>query len=387
LNSIRKICVITGTRADFGQLSLLIKHFDSDPVFDLQIVATGMHLSPEFGMTIREVEGFGLKVDYKIETLISGDTPSSISKSTGLGLVGFADAYKVLTPDLVVVLGDRFEIFAACAAALFSRIPIVHIHGGETTVGAFDEAIRHSITKMSTLHFVSAEPYRNRVIQLGEHPDRVFSVGALGVENIRRMELLSKDALEESLNFEFGEKNLLVTFHPVTLEDHTAVEQFNELLKSLKQLKNTKVIFTKANADSDGRVINQLIDEYVSLNPENSIAFKSMGQQNYLSAMKFVDGVIGNSSSGISEAPTFKIGTINIGDRQKGRIMPESVINCKPDCNSITNAFMYLYSNVFKELLASVINPFDGGNTSEKIVQKIKNYEISDSLKKEFYDL
>ena len=344
MNPIRKICVVSGTRADFGQLSWLMKLIDLDPAFDLQTVVTGMHLSPEFGMTYREVEEFGLQIDYKIETLLSGDTPSSISKSTGLGLVGLADAYNVLNPDLVVVLGDRFEIFAACAAALFSRIPIVHIHGGETTAGAFDEALRHSITKMSTLHFVSAEPYRKRVIQLGEHPDRVFNVGALGVENIRRIELFSKEDLEEKLNFKFFKNNLLVTFHPVTLEEQSAAIQFKELLKSLEKLKNTKIIFTKANADSDGRVINQLIDEYVSLNGHNSVAFKSMGQQNYLSAMKYVNGVIGNSSSGISEAPAFKVGSVNIGDRQKGRIMPESVINCNPDSKSISKTLKYLYT-------------------------------------------
>ena len=386
-NNKKKICVITGTRAEYGLLFYLMKGIQADSDLELQIIATGMHLSPEFGLTYKEILKDGFSIDFNVEMLLSGDTPSSISKSTGLGLIGFADAFNNLDPDIIIVLGDRFEIFSACTAALFSRIPIVHIHGGETTAGAFDEALRHSITKMSTLHFVSAEPYRKRVIQLGEQPDRVFNVGALGVENIRRMELLAKEDLEEKLNFKLGEKNLLVTFHPVTLEEQTAAAQFNELLKSLKKLKNTKVIFTKANADSDGRVINKLIDEYVSLNVQNSISFKSMGQLNYLSAMKYVDGIVGNSSSGILEAPSFKIGTINIGDRQKGRLMPESVINCNPDSQSISSALELLFSNEFSSKLSNMANPLDGGNTSEMIIQEIRLFDFKGSLKKTFFDL
>ena len=383
----KKVCVITGTRAEYGLLYYLLKGIQADSDLELQIIATGMHLSPEFGLTYKEILKDGFSIDFNVEMLLSGDTPSSISKSTGLGLIGFADAFNNLDPDMIIVLGDRFEIFSACTAALFSRIPIVHFHGGETTAGAFDEALRHSITKMSTLHFVSAEPYRKRVIQLGEQPDRVFNVGALGVENIRRMELLAKENLEENLNFKFGEKNLLVTFHPVTLEERTASTQFSELLKSLKNLENTKVIFTKANADSEGRVINQLIDEYVSLDGQNSIAFKSMGQLNYLSAMKYVDGVVGNSSSGIFEAPSFKVGTINIGDRQRGRLMTESVINCNPDSQSISSALELLFSNEFSSKLSKIANPLDGGNTSEVIIQEIKRFDFNSSLKKTFFDL
>lgn len=386
-NNKRKVCVVTGTRAEYGLLFYLLKGIQADSELELQIIATGMHLSPEFGLTYKEILKDGFPIVFNVEMLISGDTPSSITKSTGLGLIGFADAFNNLNPDIIIVLGDRFEIFSACIAALFSRIPIVHIHGGETTAGAFDEALRHSITKMSTLHFVSAEPYRKRVIQLGEHPNRVFNVGAPGVENIKRMELLSKEALEERLNFKFGQKNLLVTFHPVTLEERTAADQFMELLKSLKELESTKVIFTKANADSDGRVINQMIDEHVILNGHNSIAFKSMGHINYLSAMKYVDGVVGNSSSGILEAPSFKIGTINIGDRQKGRLMPESIINCNPDSKSISNALKVLFSKEFSQQLSTVKNALDKGNTSEKIIQTIKHFDFNNILKKEFYDL
>ncbi|MBT3935424.1 MAG: UDP-N-acetylglucosamine 2-epimerase (hydrolyzing) [Bacteroidetes bacterium] len=383
----KKICVITGTRAEYGLLYWLMKGIQADNTLELQLIATGMHLSPEFGLTYMEIKQDGFPLDYKVEMLLSSDTPSSISKSTGLGLIGFADAFNLLKPDGVIALGDRYEIFAACTAAFFARIPIVHIHGGETTAGAFDEALRHSITKMATLHFVAAEQYRKRVIQLGEHQDRVFNVGALGVENIKRMNLLQKEELEEILKFRFGEKTLLVTFHPVTLEQDSSCNQFNELLTCLDKLENTKIIFTKANADTDGRIINIMIDEYVNGNEKNSIAFTSMGQLNYLSSMKYVDAVVGNSSSGVLEAPSFKIGTINIGDRQKGRIIAKSIINCSPDRGSILKAIEKLYSADFSRDLKSLVNPIDGGIVSDKIIDKIKSIDCNQYIKKEFFDL
>lgn len=387
MNIKKKICVVTGTRAEFGLLYWLIKGIQDDADLDLQLIATGMHLSPEFGLTYREIEKAGFAIDYKIEMLLSGDTPSSISKSTGLGIIGFADAYNKLNPDLVIVLGDRFEVFAASSAALFANIPIAHIHGGETTAGAFDEALRHSITKMATLHFVAAEPYKRRVIQLGENPERVFNVGGLGVEAIKKLSLLSKKELEKAIGFEFWKKNLLVTFHPVTLESNTSKQQFNNLLAAISRLDDTKVIFTKANSDTDGRIINKLIDDYIVNNPETSIAFTSMGQLNYLSSMQYVDAVVGNSSSGIAEAPSLKVATINIGDRQKGRVMADSIINTEPIVESISSALENIYSREFQNNLKITDNPYGGGNTSESIIERIKLIDYSKCLKKEFFDL
>jgi len=383
----KKICVVTGTRAEFGLLYWLIKGIQDDSDLDLQVIVTGMHLSPEFGLTYQEIEKAGIDIDYKVEMLLSGDTPSSISKSTGLGIIGFADAYNKLDPDLVIVLGDRFEVFAASSAALFANIPIAHIHGGETTAGAFDEALRHSITKMATLHFVAAEPYRRRVIQLGENPERVFNVGGLGVEALKKLTLLSKKELEKALGFEFGNKNILVTFHPVTLESNTSRQQFKNLLAVISRLDDTKVIFTKANSDTEGRIINRLIDDYIIKHSDTSIAFTSMGQLKYLSTMQFVDAVVGNSSSGLLEAPSFGVGTINIGDRQKGRIMAGSIINCDPFDISIEKAFSILFSTDFQSKLRHVVNPLERNNTSQNIINTIKALDCSEYLKKEFKDL
>ena len=324
----RKICVVTGSRAEYGLLKPLMEEIKRDGGLKLQLIVTGMHLSPEFGLTYREVEKDGFVVDEKIEIILSSDTPVGISKSMGLAMIGFVEAYERLRPGLIVILGDRFEIFSVASAALISRIPIAHMCGGEITEGVFDDAMRHSITKMSHLHFASTEEYRRRVIQLGESPDRVFNVGAVSLDNIKRLDFLSKKELEKELNFIFNRHNLLITFHPVTLENNTSKKQFQNLLAVLDELKDTNLIFTKANADTGGRVINKIIDEYVSKNSHKAIAFISMGQLKYLSTMKFVDAVVGNSSSGIVEAPAFKIATVNIGDMQKGRMRAEIVINC-----------------------------------------------------------
>ena len=270
----RKICVVTGTRAEYGLLYWLMKEIVSDPDLELQIIATGMHLSPEFGLTYREIEK-EFRIDKKVEMLLSSDTSVGISKSMGLAQISFAEAYDDLNPDIVVVLGDRYEIFSAVSAAMIARLPIAHLHGGETTEGAFDESIRHSITKMAHLHFTAAEEYRRRVIQLGEHPDRVYNVGGMGIENIKRLKLLDKKAFEESIDFKLAKKNILVTFHPVTLEESTAESQFLELLNALDALLNTHLIFTIANSDTDGRIINQMVDEYVAKNKDKSVAFTS----------------------------------------------------------------------------------------------------------------
>ena len=381
-----KICVVTGTRAEYGLLYWLMKEIDSDSELELQIIVTGMHLSPEFGLTYKVIEQ-DFNINKKIEMLLSSDTPVGISKSIGLAQISFSEAYDELKPDLVILLGDRYEIFAAATAAMVARIPIAHLHGGETTEGAFDEAIRHSITKMSHLHFTATDEYRRRVVQLGEAPERVFNVGGLGIENIKRLNLMSKEEFENSINFKLNNKNLLVTFHPVTLEESTTEQQFTQLLSALDTLINTHIIFTKANSDTDGRIINKLIDDYVNSNPSKSVAFASLGQLRFLSALQYVDGVVGNSSSGLAEAPSVKIGTINIGDRQKGRIKASSVIDAEPDYQSILKAIEHLYSDSFKETLITTKNPYGEGSASSEIIQIIKNTSLKHILKKSFFDL
>ena len=382
----KKICVVTGTRAEYGLLYWLLKEIEADKELQLQVIVTGMHLSPEFGLTYKEIEK-EFKINKKIEMLLSSDTSVGISKSMGLAQISFAESYDELKPDIVIVLGDRYEIFSATSAAMIAKIPIAHLHGGEATEGLIDEPIRHSITKMSHLHFTATEEYKNRVIQLGEHPSRVFNVGGMGIENIKRLKLLSKDEFEKSIEFKLNSKNILVTFHPVTLENSTAKEQFQQLLDAIDELEDTNIIFTKANSDTDGRVINQMIDEYITKNFQKSVQFTSLGQLRYLSALQYVDAVVGNSSSGLAEAPSFKIGTINIGDRQKGRIKASSVIDCEPNKDSILKSFEKLYSKEFQETLKTTINPYGDGYASKKIVEILKNVNLENILKKSFYDL
>lgn len=382
----RKICVITGTRADYGLLRWVMQGIKDDPELQLQIIATGMHLSPEFGLTYREIEKDGFHIDRKVEMLTSSDTPVGITKSMGLGLIGFADVLNELKPDLIVALGDRFEIFSAVAATLVARIPVAHLHGGETTEGAFDEAIRHSITKMSHLHFVAAEKYRQRVIQLGEQPDRVFLVGGLGIDSIQRVKLFNRTELESSLDFKLGKKNLLITFHPVTLETTTAAKQMAELIAALAELQDTQLIFTMPNADTDGRALTRMVKEFVAQHP-NAHAFTSLGQLRYLSCIAHVDGVVGNSSSGLIEVPSFRKSTINIGDRQRGRLNAASVINCEPTRQSIAAALKRLYSADFQASLNLVTNPYGEGGASVKVVEIIKNYPLDGIAKKVFFDL
>jgi len=382
----RKICVITGTRAEYGLQRWVMQGIKDDAELTLQIIATGMHLSPEFGLTYREIEKDGFQIDRKVEMLTSSDTSVGIAKSMGLGMIGFADALNELKPDLIVVLGDRFEIFATVSAALVARIPVAHLHGGETTEGAFDEALRHSITKMSHLHFVAAEPYRQRVIQMGEQPDRVFLVGGLGIDNIKRLQLLDREALEVSLDFKLAKRNLLITFHPVTLETSTATEQMAELLAALDNLTDTNLIFTLPNADTDGRALIQSVHQFVATHA-NARAYTSLGQLRYLSCIAQVDGVVGNSSSGLAEVPSFRKGTINIGDRQRGRLQAASVINCIPNRESITTGLEQLYSINFQTSLSRLINPYGEGGASEKIVNTLKHYAITGIVKKTFYDL
>lgn len=382
-----KICVITGSRAEYGLLRPLLLQIPKTPTFHLQVAVTGMHLSSEYGSTYKEIIQDGFKIDEKVKVPLNDDTSEGITRSIARGMEGFAAAFKRLKPDIVVLLGDRSEIFAAALAAFLERIPIIHLHGGELTEGAMDDAFRHAITKMSILHFTSTEAYRQRVIQLGEAPKRVFNVGALGVENIKNLKLLSKKELEVKLNFTLNGKTVLVTFHPVTLENNTARKQIEELLSALKKFKGLKVVFTKSNSDINGKIINKTIDEYVRKNKGEAVAFASLGVLKYLSLMKFVDVVLGNSSSGIIETPSFGKPTINIGDRQKGRIAAQSVIQCDPQERSIVRALHKAFSVEFRSACSKVKNPYDNGSTSQKIISIIKKEtpKIKD-LKKEFYD-
>lgn len=382
----RKICVVTGTRAEYGLLYWLMKAIESDNSLELQLIVTGMHLSPEFGLTYKEIEK-DFQIDKKIEMLLSSDTAVGVSKAMGLAQISFSEAFMELQPDVVVVLGDRYEIFSAVSSAMIARIPIAHVHGGELTEGLIDESIRHSITKMSHLHFTATSVYKNRVIQLGEQPKSVFNFGGLGIDSIKKFTLLKKIEFEESINFKLGDKNILVTFHPVTLEKSTAEDQFQSVLDAIDDIDNIKVIFTKTNSDIDGRIINKMIDEYVMRNPLKSVAITSLGQLRYLSAMQYVDAVVGNSSSGLLEAPSFNIGTINIGDRQLGRIKADSVIDCLPKKEKILEAFQKLYSRTFQASLKKIINPYGAGGASEKITEVLKAADLDSILRKSFYDL
>lgn len=384
----RKICVVTGTRAEFGLMQILMRELDLDPEIELQILATGMHLSPEFNLTYKTIEESGFKINKKIEVLLSSDTTVGISKSMGLAMISFSEAYSELMPDIVVVLGDRFEIFGAVAAAMISRIPIGHIHGGEATEGLIDEPIRHSISKMSHLHFTATEEYRKRVIQLGEQPDRVFFTGTPGLDNIYELDLLSREQFEESVDFKLGSRhNILVTFHPVTLEINSSESQFNELLSALRMLEEARIIFTLPNADTDGRIIIDRIHQFVEESNGKAKAFTSLGQLRYLSALKHMDLVLGNSSSGLTEAPSFQIPTINIGDRQKGRIKAKSVVDCEPTKDSIFQACQLALSSEFRSTLVSVQNPYGGRGASVKIKEILKSYPLEGILKKKFFDL
>jgi len=381
----RKICVVTGTRAEYGLLYWLMKEIQADKYLKLQLIVTGMHLSPEFGLTYRTIEEDGFAIDTKVEMLLSSDSPVGIAKSIGLGVIGFAEALERLMPDIMVVLGDRYEILAAVQAALVARIPVAHIHGGETTEGAIDESIRHAITKMARLHFVAAEPYRTRVIQLGEYPETVFNVGALGIENITRLPLLNKDQLEESINFELGTVYFLVTYHPATLGATASGTAMQSLLDALDDFPETKIIFTKPNSDTDGRTIGHMIDEYARHNKGRVSVFTSMGQVRYLSALRFADVVIGNSSSGIIEAPSFHTPTVNIGERQSGRLMANSIINCLETRESIVAAINKALSQSFREKAKQDVSLYGDGNTASQIKDYLKQASLSGT--KHFYDL
>ena len=384
----KKVCVITGTRAEYGLLKPLMTGIENEADMELQVVVTGMHLSPEFGLTYKEIEQDGFSIAECNEMLLSSDTPCGITKSTGLGMIGFAEIFTRIRPDMVVVLGDRYEVLAAAVAALIHRIPIAHICGGELTQGAVDDAIRHSVTKMSTLHFTSTEEYRNRVIQLGEEPERVFWVGAPGIENIKTQKLMEREELAESIGFPLDGPYVVVTFHPVTLEKNTAERQIENLLTALTYFNEYRIIFTKANSDTDGRIINKRIDEYVCQNRSRALAVTSLGMVRYLSALRYCEMVIGNSSSGILEAPSFKIPTVNIGDRQLGRVRAKSVIDCENDVDSIITAIEQAGKLKEEGVLEKTENPYEKADTSENILFALKRYMMNGaSIKKTFYDI
>lgn len=384
----RKICVVTATRAEYGLLKCLLEDIQSDSVLELQVISTGSHLSPEFGLTNQQILDDGFVVNKTVEILLSSDTPVGVSKSMGLAQISFSEAFDELKPDIVVVLGDRYELIPIVSAANIARIPVAHLSGGELTEGAIDELIRHAITKLSQLHFTAMDEYSTRVIQMGELPDRVFTVGEVGLDNLLRMQLMSKDEFENSISCKLKERNLLFTYHPETTQDIAEVERdFREILSALDTLDHTLVIFTKANADVGGRLINKMIDEYVAENTKKAVAFTSLGQLRYLSALQYMDAIVGNSSSGIVEAPSFKLATINIGNRQKGRVRASSTIDVSANKAELTSKLTEIYTPEFIASLKQVVNPYGRGNSSEKVVQTLKTVELSGLKTKQFYDV
>lgn len=382
-----KICFVTGSRAEYGLLYPLLQRCRKDVSVELQLVVTGMHLLAEFGSTWQQIEQDGFHIDRKIDMLLAADSDSAITISTGLGLIGMAGAFKELQPNWVVLLGDRFETFAAAIAAHMAKIPIAHLHGGELTEGATDDAMRHAITKMAYLHFTATAAYRKRVIQLGEHPARVFNTGAIGIDNIRELPLLSKAALSKDLGFNISDNTLLVTYHPVTLEHQTAKKQMQALLTSLEFFTDCQFLFTLPNADAGGRVIMDCIRDFVSVHPGSAYAFPSLGQLRYLSALQYVKAVVGNSSSGLIEVPYFGKPTVNIGDRQKGRIRPASVIDTGESSAAIKTGIKKALSTSFANKCRAVRSPYGNGQTAGKILEVIKKAGVPSSVKKHFFDL
>nr|AFO84308.1 Elg3 [Cronobacter turicensis] len=381
----KKIAVFTGTRAEYGLLYWLMKDIQNEPSLQLQILVSGMHLSPEFGLTWQQIEKDGFKIDEKVEILLSSDSAVGVLKSMGLGLIGYSDALSRMQPQLLIILGDRYEAFAAAQAAMFLRIPVFHLHGGEITEGAYDDAIRHAITKLSYLHGTSTEEYRNRVIQLGEEPERVFNVGALGLEHIKRTKMLSREELSNSLGFNLQAPYFLITYHPVTLADEPPEASFTALLDALQEFFPYKIILTYPNSDDGGRKIIPLLERYAADNRDRVFAIPSLGQLRYMSALAHCSMVIGNSSSGIIEAPSFGIPTVNIGARQKGRLAADSVINCLPAKKDIVRAITDALHLSKKLCKTSVINPYGQGDSSKKIINAIKSMHFKPM--KKFYDL
>lgn len=381
----RKICVVTGSRAEYGILRGLMKAIQNDPDLTLQIIATNQHLSKLQGETYQEIERDGFTIDYKVYMADDNapDNANTTAKSISRGVAGFADAFDALRPDLLLILGDRYEMLAVASTALIYKIPIAHLHGGEITEGAFDDAIRHAITKMSHLHFTSTEAYRQRVIQLGEQPDRVFNVGALGVENVMKTDFMSKEEIELCLNFKMTDKCFLCTYHPVTLSNMSSETQVLNLLKALDDYKDYHIIFTYSNSDTNSQIIIKCIQEYVNQNPERCMFIPSLGQRRYFSALKYVKAVLGNSSSGIIEVPSFGIPTLDIGDRQNGRIAADSVIHCGYSSEEIKEGL----AKVVAYKTSKIENPYYKEGTCDAILKVIKTYPLDTIIQKHFYDI
>ena len=382
----RKICVVSTSRADYGLLFWLLKEIEKSRFLELSLVLSGSHLEERLGLTYKEIER-DFKHFYKVPLGLENDDETALCLAFSAGVAGFSKVLEQIKPDIMVLLGDRYEMLSAGIAGMLRAVPLAHIHGGESTQGAIDEGIRHALTKMSHIHFCATSLYKKRIIQLGENPARVYNVGGLGVENIKRLELLGKKDFENSLGFKLGKKNILVTFHPQTIEKKSASKQFSQILNALDSLKDTHFIFTGANADNGGKIINEMAQSYCFKNPEKAIFAISLGQLRYLSAIKHADIVLGNSSSGISEAPSLKKATINIGNRQKGRIKAPSIIDAKCDKSAILKAIKKAYSKDFQAKLKSVKNPYDSGFASKKIIKVLENIKLNGILKKKFYDL
>ncbi|MEZ8086784.1 UDP-N-acetylglucosamine 2-epimerase [Vibrio sp. 1S139] len=381
----KKVAVFTGTRAEYGLLFWLLKDIQSDPDLTLQLLVSGMHLSPEFGDTYKQIEKDGFNIDEKIEILLSSDSAVGTAKSMGLGVLGFADALSRLAPDVLVILGDRFEALAAAQTAMILRIPIIHLHGGEITEGAYDDAIRHAITKLSYLHGTSTDEYRNRVIQLGESPVRVRNIGAIGLDHLNRASFMTVSELSESLSFELTEPYFIVTYHSVTLGNESPEESFQSLLGALDEYPDHQVILTYPNADDGGRRIIPMLEDYAASQPKRVLAIPSLGQVRYLSSVKHAAAIIGNSSSGIIEVPAFDVPTVNIGARQKGRLAAKSVLNTTTTKESISNAIGLAVSRKYKAEDENIANPYGQGDSSKQVIEMIKGLNFDPC--KSFYDV
>jgi len=383
----KKICVITATRAEYGLLRPLMIKLRESEEFQLQILATGAHLSPEFGLTYRFLEEDGFKIDEKVEMLLSSDTAIGIVKSMGLGMIGYSEAFARLAPEAIIILGDRYEMLSVASTAAIFNIPVIHLHGGEITEGAYDDAIRHAITKLSALHFTSTEDYRQRVIQMGERPENVHNVGAIGLDNIVDLQLLTREQLEENLGIYLKKYNYQVTFHPETLSHFSSKDQFQVLLNAIEKQQDSYFVFTKANADTDGRIINQMIDEFVYKNPDKASAYISLGSLRFLSVVNICDAIVGNSSSGIIEAPSLGTATINIGDRQRGRTQADTVLNCAIEEEDILHCFQQIKIAKDQKLRANAVNPYGIGGTSDKIMNILYAVDFKKLHVKEFYNI
>ena len=381
----RKICVVTGARSDFGLLRPLMDEIKKSNKLELRVIVTGMHLSEKHGSTYKEVEKY-YAVDVTVDTGLKSDSPLDITKSMGNGLIGIANALGILNPDVVLILGDRYEILPVAIASVMANIPLAHLHGGETTEGAIDESLRHAITKLAHIHFVAAEPYRKRVIQLGENPNHIFMVGGLGVDAITKTVFLKPHEVENIFNIKFNKKNLLITFHPITLESASSLKQMQILLHVLEGLRDTSLIFTFPNADAGSSELISLVKDF-SKSRNHVFVCKSMGQQGYLSCLKHVDGVIGNSSSGILEAPTLCVPTVNIGNRQKGRICASSIINCEPTYLEIDKSIKLIFDAQFRTKLPSTISPYGDGGACHRIIEVLESIPLNQVLTKQFNNI